>query len=176
MSVDFLNDEYGGLGADRNLYVSTATINSLTVGNPSLTMLSDGAQSFTFFNGHSNTPIINGFDSDTLQLEISEDTYGGEDAKFSVSIDGKEAYLGTASPTQSQLLDLNANFAIGSTHTVAVDFLNDAYQGIGGLDRNLYVTNTTLDGVAVQNGTLSLLSNGMQSFSFVVPPATVHSA
>lgn len=48
-TVSFLNDAYGGSAAqDRNLYVSSATVDGATVAGASLTEYSNGAQSFAF--------------------------------------------------------------------------------------------------------------------------------
>ncbi len=47
ISVDFLNDAWGGTAAtDRNLYVNDATLNGQTVSGSSLTLFAAGTQSF----------------------------------------------------------------------------------------------------------------------------------
>ncbi len=49
VSVDFLNDDWGGTAStDRNLYVGGATIDGTPIVGSSLALLSEGTQSFTF--------------------------------------------------------------------------------------------------------------------------------
>ena len=52
---------------------------------------------------------------------------------------------------------------------MAVNFLNDAYGGTAGADRNLYVDSGAMDGKAVAGASLSLLSGGAQSIAFQGP-------
>ena len=86
---------------------------------------------------------------DTLVLNVAEDAYLG-DAQFTVAVDGK-LVGGTQTATalhkngQSQNVNLTGNFGAGP-HTVAVNFINDAYGSAAGQDRNLYVNTITLDG------------------------------
>jgi hypothetical protein len=111
-------------------------------------------------------PVV-GAGSDTLVLKVSEDTYLG-DAQFTVSVDGKQ--LGgtlTASASHAAgaagTFTVKGDWAVGN-HTVAVQFLNDAYGGTAATDRNLYVTGATYDGAST-GASLTLMSAGAQSFS-----------
>jgi Ca-dependent carbohydrate-binding module xylan-binding len=117
--------------------------------------------------GTNPSGVVTGTGSDSLVLSISEDAYQG-DAQFTVSVDGKQLG-GTFATTaihgagQEQTFTFNSDWAPGQ-HTVAVDFLNDAYGGTAATDRNLYVGSETYDGV---NGgkSLTLDSAGTQSFA-----------
>ncbi len=92
-----------------------------------------------------------------------------------MSVDGKQVG-GTLSAHashaagQNDLLTVLGSWGAG-THTVAVDFLNDAYGGSASTDRNLYVDGATIDGSAVPGGKLSLYTGGAQSFSFTEQPS-----
>ncbi len=117
-------------------------------------------------------PRMIGSGSDTLSLQVSEDAWNG-DAQFTVSIDGRQiggTQTATASHAagQTQTLDVLSTLAPGS-HTVAVNFLNDAYGGSSATDRNLFVTGATINGSAVSGATLNEYSQGAQGFSFLVP-------
>ena len=106
------------------------------------------------------TPITFGTGPDSLVFQISEDAYangdGTSDAKgdatFTVSVDGKQiggTFTAAASHAagQEQTVTLNGTFGPG-THSVAVNFLNDAYIGTAAAtDRNLYVDSITYKGV-----------------------------
>ncbi|MDB5316495.1 MAG: hypothetical protein JWO24_2339 [Rhodospirillales bacterium] len=113
-----------------------------------------------------------GSGSDTLKLRISQDAYQGN-ALFTVSIDGQQIG-GTQTVSASALhgsntantLDVLGSFAPGQ-HTVAVNFLNDLWDGTPTTDRNLYVESAGYDGVAVGGAQplLALYSAGAQAFT-----------
>ncbi len=113
-----------------------------------------------------------GSGADTLALQMAEDAWNG-DAQYTVSVDGAQVG-GTQTVTASQAagasqtFDVLGNFSSGQ-HTVAIDFLNDAYGGTPQTDRNLYVDSASLDGTAIPNSSLTLDSSGTQSFSFGTP-------
>ena len=174
VAVDFLNDAYGGSpSADRNLYLTQATLNGSTIVNSSLALYSGGAQSFGFTGdgtavNYQPTTVI-GSGVDVLALHVSEDAYLG-DAQFTVSVDGKQVG-GTQTAAAlhnvggAQELDVLGTFAPGA-HTVSVNFLNGAPSGSPSLGRNLYLNSATLDGTSVASSSLAEYSNGAQSFSF----------
>jgi hypothetical protein len=103
-------------------------------------------------------PVTVGSGSDTLVVRVAEDAYANGDgtsdaqgdAAFTVSVDGKQlagTFFATApnSAGATQDFTLKGDWAPG-THTVTVNFLNDAYGGTAALDRNLYVKDITYDG------------------------------
>ena len=104
-------------------------------------------------------PITFGTGPDSLVFQISEDAYangdGTSDAKgdatFTVSVDGKQiggTFTAAASHAagQEQTVTLNGYFGPG-THSVSVNFLNDASGRQAATDRNLYVDSITYKGV-----------------------------
>ncbi len=124
--------------------------------------------------------ITVGSGADKLVLQVAEDAWQG-DAQFTIAVDGKQ--IGgtlTASAShaagQSQSVTVLGSFGAGS-HTVSVNFLNDAYGGAASTDRNLYVTSATINGNAISGASLTELAGGAQSFGFTVgspttPPKT----
>ena len=129
-------------------------------------------------------PVVLGAGPDTLTLAMSEDAYNG-DAAFTISVDGAQiggtqTAVASHGAGNTQIFDVKGNFAAGS-HTVSVAFLNDAYGGTSGTDRNLYLTGAIFNGAQIASSNLSLYSSGSQSFAFdkpatpvpPVPPASV---
>ena len=107
-----------------------------------------------------------------LALRVSEDAWQG-DAQFTVTVDGTQVggvQTATASHAagQSQAVSIAGDFATG-THSVSVDFLNDAWGGTAATDRNLYVNQATLDGTTVAGSTMTLLQSGSCGFTFGSP-------
>ncbi|MCJ2087150.1 hypothetical protein MKK88_14315, partial [Methylobacterium sp. E-005] len=103
-------------------------------------------------------------------LHISEDAYLG-DAQYTISVDGKQVVgvltdHASHADGQSDAITVNGDWASGS-HTVAVNFLNDASGGTASLDRNLYVDSATYNGASVANAHFTMLSQGAQTFTFV---------
>ena len=131
----------------------------------------------TYVGGRAALPVPTtiGSGPDTLVLAVSEDAWQG-DAQYTVSVDNKQVggvQTATASHAagNAQVLNVLGSFGPGP-HQVAVNFLNDAYGGTSDTDRNLYVSATTIDGVAVPNGTLALMAGGSQSFTVTGPSVT----
>ena len=137
-------------------------------------LLGNGAQSFTF---HDTAPVASptqmtttiGSGSDRLLLKISEDAFQG-DAQYTISVDGKQiggiqtAHAAHAAGQSDQVLVLG-EWGAGK-HTVAVNFLNDAYGYAADKDRNLYIDGASYNDATVADATHSLLGNGAQSFTF----------
>ena len=114
-----------------------------------------------------------GSGSDALVLRVSEDAYQG-DAQFTVSVDGQQVgdvLTATAlhgSGTED-LIFVGGTFGFVS-HTVTVNFLNDAYDGTPATDRNLYVDSIDTSGAGtLPDGQAVLYSAGPRSFSFRFP-------
>ena len=181
ITVNFLDDAYGGTATtDRNLYVDGVTYDGTNTGQ-SAALLSSGPQSFSITDTTpvaplAPAPVVTGSGSDALVLSISEDAYANGDgtsdangdATFTVSVDGKQlAGTFTAqalhSAGQDQTFTFKGDWAPG-THTITVNFLDDAYGGTATTDRNLYVDGVTYDGTNTGQSA-ALLSSGPQSFS-----------
>jgi Ca-dependent carbohydrate-binding module xylan-binding/Cellulase (glycosyl hydrolase family 5) len=147
--------------------ISSATASPIIdqVGN-ALTLAQSASNGLQIAVNGTPAPITTGSGSDTLVLGVSEDAYQG-DAQFTVSVDGKQlggTFTTTASHAAgvSQSLTVNGDWASGA-HTVAVNYLNDAFAGSGAADRNLYVDAVGYDGAATgQSGIL--LGNGPRNF------------
>ena len=148
-----------------------------------------GVQGFTVSDGTSEqlptpsptvppppTPITFGSGPDSLVLQVSEDAYANGDgisdakgdAAFTVSVDGKQiggTFTAAASHAagQEQTVTLNGDFGHG-THSVSVNFLNDAWGGTTSTDRNLYVDSVTYKGLNT-NQAGSLAGEGSQGFT-----------
>lgn len=177
IAVTFLNDAWGGAaGSDRNLYVDGATYNGAAVSGAAQALYSNGAASFQVSDttglstgGSAPTPasIAIGSGSDTLVLRISQDAWQG-DAQYTISVDGKQVG-GTLTAKAlhgsglSDTVTVKGDWAVGP-HNIAVTFLNDAWGGSAGTDRNLYVDGATYNGAAVSGAAQPLYSNGAASF------------
>jgi hypothetical protein len=110
--------------------------------------------------------VTTGSGSDTLVLRMSEDAYKG-DAQFTVSVDGKQlAGIFTATAPHAtgatQSFTFMGDWAVGA-HTLAVNFLNDAYGGTAATDRNLYVNAVSYNGTTTGQSA-TLMSAGPKSF------------
>jgi hypothetical protein len=110
----------------------------------------------------------------TIALNISEDAYKG-DAKFTVSVDGKQVGGDLTASTLHSSGDagvflLTGNYGTGS-HTVDIKFLNDAYDGTPATDRNLYVKSIAFNGTTESGTSASLYSTG--DAKFVIGGSTV---
>ncbi len=156
VSVDFLNDAYGGSAAtDRNLYVNNATIDGSAVPSSTLSLLTSGSQGFSFAEPATAAP-------DTLDLKVSEDAWQG-DAQYTISINGTTiggVHTATASHAAGATQDVPVTGNWGANPTIGVTFINDAYGGTSSTDRNLYVNSATYDGQALNGAPATLLSNG----------------
>jgi Ca2+-binding RTX toxin-like protein len=121
-------------------------------------------------------PITFGTGPDSLVLEVCDDAYANGDgtsnangdATFTISIDGKQiggtfTTIASHAAGQDQDLTLNGYFGPG-THSVSVNFLNDAYNNTPSTDRNLYVDSVTYKGVNT-NQAGQFLSAGAQAFT-----------
>jgi beta-glucanase (GH16 family) len=177
--VNFLNDFGVGPGADRNLYVNSASLNAKALAGSTLSMYSAGPQGFVIpvQTGPVTPPTLQ-----TLTLGISEDAWQG-DAQYQVLLDGV-ALGGFRLASAAHSAGLSQNVAITGTwstdaHSIAVTFLNDGYGGSATADRNLYVDSVSFNGVSATGAPATLLSNGTAYFVAaaaasgpVIPPPT----
>ena len=155
VAVTFLNDSWGGVGMDRNLYVDDVAINGTHATTPTAGLYSNGTAAFAVPAAAPAT--------DTLVVGLSEDAWSG-DAQATVSLDGKalgNSFAVTSSHALglSQKMSFTGNFGAGA-HTLSVAFTNDAWGGAGN-DRNLYLDSVQMDGSSVSAGSASLYSNGV---------------
>jgi hypothetical protein len=162
VAVSFLN---GASGA-RNLYVNDVTYDGADT-KQSATLSITGSKSFSLTDNTAIPPAVTGAGQDSLVLEVSEDYYLGN-AQFTVSVDGKQ--LGgtfTATTLHSsgryQTFAFAGDFGSG-THTITVDFLNDAYGGSPSKDRNLYVNDIIYRGTDTHLST-GIYTTGPRNFS-----------
>ncbi|MBV9078117.1 MAG: autotransporter-associated beta strand repeat-containing protein [Methylobacteriaceae bacterium] len=193
VSVEFVNDAFGGTAAtDRNLYVAQVTLNGDTVAGESATTVGgysgQGAANL-FSNGTAtffrvgptagSSGAVDPGQTDHVVVTVSGDSWQG-DPHFAVLVDGQKIG-GTFSASAShaagerQAITLSGSFGAGP-HTVAVEFLDDAYGGSPDADRNLHVAQVVWNGhVHVGdsaaatggysgNGESHLFSNGAASF------------
>lgn len=119
-----------------------------------------------------------GAGTDALVLQIAEDAWQG-DAQYTVSVDGNQ--IGDLLRASSSHADghfdtvtVFGNWSLGS-HSVSVDFLNDAYGGSASTDRNLYVEGATYDGTSVPGSQLTFLTAGSAGFSVTDTTQTIGS-
>jgi glucose/arabinose dehydrogenase len=114
---------------------------------------------------------------DTLVLTLAQDAYNGS-ALFTVSVDGVQ--VGGTETAHGRVLDgthdtltLHGSWGAGP-HTVTVNFLNDAWGGTVGADRNLHVESISYNGVAVPGAAQDLMSAGPANLAFIGVVAPVH--
>jgi uncharacterized protein (TIGR01370 family) len=174
VTVELLNDLYAGTpDTNRNLYMDAISYDGTNT-NQSAAVTGFVPNNFTVTDTTAipstailPPPVSTGSGSDTLVLSMSEDAYKG-DAQFTVSVDGRQLG-GTFATTawhaagESQSFIFKGDFGTGQ-HTVAVDFLNDAYAGTASTDRNLYVNGVSYNGTATGQ-TLALMAGGPKTFA-----------
>ena len=68
---------------------------------------------------------------------------------------------------QSQAIAVDTSLSNGS-HTIKISFINDAYGGSPSLDRNLYVTGASYNGIAITGATAPLYTNSTDTFGVAV--------
>ena len=117
------------------------------------------------------TPITQtiGTGSDTFVLRIAQDYYLAG-AQYIIKVDGVQVggtltASALKSSGQSDTINVQGNWGTGS-HTVTVEFLNDAYGGTPQTDRNLYVTGITYNGAPMTPASANLPSAGTATFRY----------
>jgi len=113
---------------------------------------------------------------DSLVLRISQDAYQGS-AQYTVSVDGKQVggtftVQAAHGSGQADTLTIHGDWAPGA-HTVAVNFLNDRWDGTQATDRNLHLEGASYNGQAVAGAAADLMRAGPEEFSFTDGTATV---
>ena len=172
VTIAFINDAWGGTpDTDRNLFLTGATYDGQDIAGSVATLLS-GAASFGLTVPSLPTP---GFPTPgVLALTMAEDEWRG-DAQFTVSIDGQQAG-GIRTVTAQRAAGQSQAFAVGplgaGPHQVGITFINDAWGGTPGTDRNLILLGATYGGQDIAGSAASLFSNGTASFGLIVSPAS----
>jgi hypothetical protein len=120
------------------------------------------------------TAVTVGSGNSTLSITVNEDYYQG-DAQFTVKVDnvqigGTQTTIARKASNDSQAFNLLGNYGAG-THTVVVNFLNDAWGGTTTTDRNMYVIAMRYNGQNYPQNTASLMSNGPVSFQVGSAPS-----
>ncbi len=157
-----------------NTVIELAANNWLKLTNVKMSDLS--ASNFEFVNTvavkAANSQTI-GSGSNALTLKLTQDFYQGDDAKFTVSIDGKQVggTYSVSSVRQTGVQDtltIKGDWAAGD-HKVTVTFLNDAFNAQNLEDRNLILESATMNGTAIAGAKYTQGNNG--SFSFTAKVA-----
>jgi len=117
-----------------------------------------------------STPAATG--TVTLGLSLSEDAWQG-DAQFQIAIDGQtigNPQSVTALHANGASQDFSFSQALtAGTHDIAVSFLNDAYGGQPGTDRNLYVDGISVNNTPVNGAAAALYNTSTQHFAVNIP-------
>ncbi|BBU64173.1 serine protease (plasmid) [Methylosinus sp. C49] len=164
-------------GADTIITIDSA--NAITLKGVDSSSLGQNSFKFGALPPSQEGPHISiGSGTDALVLQISEDAWQG-DAQYTVSVDGNQiGDVLTASSShadgQFDTVTVFGNWAPGS-HSVSLDFLNDAYGGSPSTDRNLYVEGATYDGTSVPGSQLTFLTAGSAGFSVTDTTQTIGS-
>lgn len=108
-----------------------------------------------------------GTGADTLVMRIAQDAWQGS-AQYQVFVNGQQ-FGGTLTASALRAngthdtLTLKGNW--GTASTVEVRFVNDAWGGTAGADRNLYVQGMSLNGVDLKGMAAALTSSGNVLFA-----------
>ncbi|MBS0558673.1 MAG: hypothetical protein JSR21_01320 [Proteobacteria bacterium] len=165
VQIQFINDGWGGTTTtDRNLFVSSIAYDGTTYANTSAKLFRNGTASFTV-GGSTATAAP---PPDALVVHLSEDAWNG-DAQFVLSIDGKaistpQAVTTLHSSGSWQDFTFAGSFGAGR-HTIGVQFTNDAWGGVSGQDRNLYVNGIDINGQHVGAGVIAMSSAGTTNYT-----------
>ena len=102
----------------------------------------------------------------TLQLILTQDAYLGN-AQFSMSLDGTASGAITLSPValtssaHAEMFSWSGSIT-DSAHEIGVTFLNDAWGGSAGLDRNVHVLGVIYDNKDYLPSAVNLTNTGSQ--------------
>lgn len=133
--------------------------------------LTDAAGNFTSY-GQNVAQWIAGnagvMHPDTLLLRMSQDALDGN-AHFNVTVDGQQVGGTLTAATlhssgNSDLFLLTGNWGQG-THSVQIQFLNNAYGGSSATDRSLYVDSIAYDGNTYGGTNATLHADDSRSFT-----------
>jgi Ca-dependent carbohydrate-binding module xylan-binding len=173
VGVEFLNDAYAGPGADRNLHLDGLSYNGVPHAGGGSALYWGGLHGFAFADtaaGPAPVDTTLGAGPNALVLKLSQDAWQGS-AQYTVSVDGRQiggtltagALHGSGA---TDTLTLRGEWSDGP-HSVALNFLNDAWGGSAAADRNLHVEEITFDGAPVPVGVSALLWGGEYAYAFM---------
>ena len=163
VTVDFLNDLWAGTPqTDRNLFVTSTTVDGQAIANGALNEYGDGPQQIAFMTPPAPTAIA---------VLMSEDAWTG-DAAYRVTVDGQQLGSGTVtylhSVGQVQAVRLQDVLSPGA-HDLGVSLVNAANGGSPTTERNLYVEGLYVDGTPYPSAKAALYANGTDHFQIMVP-------
>ncbi|MGG5808492.1 carbohydrate-binding domain-containing protein [Falsiroseomonas sp. CW058] len=174
VAVTFLNDAWGGsAGADRNLHVEGASFEGRPLLDDSVTLYTAGTRVIGTFRDAVPVTRTIGTGPDAILLRMSQDDWRG-DARYTLSVDGVrvDGILTAGAERQfgqQDSITVRGDFGPGP-HRLTVEFLNDAWSGSAGADRNLYVEGVSYNGVEVPGAALALYTDGAQDIAFGAGP------
>ena len=120
-----------------------------------------------------NNILLGGTGPDTVAVSVNEDAWMGN-AQFMITLDGVQVGpVQSASVLHSSGDSQTFSFAAdlgNSSHSVGVQFLNDAWGGTPDTDLNLYVQSVSVNGNVLPEGAQALYSNGTATWN--VPSST----
>ncbi|WP_162530411.1 carbohydrate-binding domain-containing protein [Rhodovastum atsumiense] len=110
-----------------------------------------------------------GSGGDALVLKVSGQAFQG-DAQYTVKVDGRQiggtlTARASHAARQTDTITLRGDWAAGS-HRVEMTFLNDAWGGFSGADRNLYLEGASYNGRAIPGAALTFGKTGSRAFEF----------
>jgi hypothetical protein len=167
VTIAFINDAYGGsASADRNLYVSAIAVNGTIQSDTAKLLYNNGSADFAV----GGTVAAAAAPPDSLTVHLAEDAWNG-DAQFVLRIDGRAVTTAqsvttrftTGSDASWEDFTVTGTFGAGS-HTIGVQFTNDAWGGSATTDRNLYVNGLDLNGTHYGSGVTLMANNGTTNF------------
>jgi len=175
VTVSFLNDAWGGTpDTDRNLHVESVSFEGEVLPDSGASLLWNGTRTVGTFLEAQTGGLGFGSGPDTLEVRISQDDWLGN-AQYTVSVDGVQVDGVITAGAERQFgqhdtVWVSRDFGPGE-HSVAVNFLNDAWGGTPDTDRNLHVEGVSFNGEVLPDSTVSLFSGGERDIaSFTVPP------
>ncbi len=161
VSVNFLNN-FGDLGGDRNLYMTSATINGHPIVGAVINAYGGGAQSFAFQNKPVQ-PVTIGTGPDTLLFNLSA-TPVTANARFTLAVDGvvqgtPQVVAALHNLGQTQSFAVQGSFGPGA-HKVTLSFLSGAPAQTTRQTVQLYIDALSYNGLAVPNAVASFGKSG----------------
>ena len=171
VTVNFLNDAWGGTPAtDRNLYVNAVSYDGTNTGQ-SAALMCDGLQELQCDRQHRGAEPACRHHRQRLghagaRHRRRTPTWATRSSPFRSTASSSAARSPRprrTPPAPARAFTFKGDWAIG-THTVAVNFLNDAWGGTAATDRNLYVNAISYDGTNTGQSA-ALMGTGPKSFS-----------